>query len=99
MDNRTKTLWASLLVVVLLIGLMAFNGCKKKSAPATTALAANPVASMDIIQKTCPVMGNPINKDVFVEYQGKKAYFCCEQCKTTFEKEPEKYIAKLPQFK
>lgn len=50
-------------------------------------------------QTICPVMGNPINKDIFVEYKGKKVYFCCPDCKAQFEKEPEKYIAKLPQFK
>lgn len=49
-------------------------------------------------QKTCPVMGAPINKDLFTEYKGKKVYFCCEECKPKFEQEPEKYIAKLPQF-
>jgi len=48
---------------------------------------------------TCPIMGKPINKDIFTEYKGKKVYFCCAGCKEEFEKEPEKYIAKLPQFK
>lgn len=49
-------------------------------------------------QTICPVMGNPINKDIYVEYQGKKVYFCCPACKPEFEKDPAKYIAKLPQF-
>ena len=43
-------------------------------------------------------MGGPINKDLYAEYKGKKVYFCCAGCKEKFEKEPEKYIAKLPQF-
>ena len=52
-----------------------------------------------IEQKTCPVMeGNPINKALFVEYKGKKVYFCCPGCEEKFNAEPEKYIAKLPQF-
>jgi YHS domain-containing protein len=50
-------------------------------------------------QTICPVMGNPINKDIFVEYKDKKVYFCCPECKAKFLAEPEKYIAKLPQFK
>ena len=49
-------------------------------------------------QTLCPVMGNPINKDVFVEYQGKKVYFCCGGCDETFLENPEKYLPKLPQF-
>ena len=50
-------------------------------------------------QTTCPVMdGNKIDKNIFVEYKGKKVYFCCASCKAKFEADPEKYIAKLPQF-
>jgi YHS domain-containing protein len=49
-------------------------------------------------QKICPVMGAPINKDIFIEYKGKKVYFCCPGCEEKFKAEPEKYIAKLPQF-
>jgi len=51
-------------------------------------------------QTTCPVMaGNPINKDLFVEYKGKKVYFCCKGCEEKFLADPAQYIAKLPQFK
>ena len=50
-------------------------------------------------QTMCPIMdGNKINKDIFVEYQGKKVYFCCAGCEKVFKEDPEKYIAKLPQF-
>jgi Cu(I)/Ag(I) efflux system membrane fusion protein len=49
-------------------------------------------------QTLCPVMGGPINKEFFVEYKGKKVYFCCGGCDETFLKDPEKYLDKLPQF-
>lgn len=49
-------------------------------------------------QTTCPVMGGAINKDIFIEYEGKKVYFCCSGCEKLFKENPEKYIAKLPQF-
>ena len=49
-------------------------------------------------QKICPVMGQPVDPNVFVEYEGKKVYFCCEDCKAQFQENPEKYIAELPQF-
>ena len=53
-----------------------------------------------IEQTTCPIMeGNPINKALFVEYKGKKVYFCCPGCEEKFTAEPAKYVAKLPQFK
>ena len=46
-------------------------------------------------QKTCPVTGDPVDKSVFVDYQGKRIYFCCASCKTDFGKEPEKYLKKI----
>lgn len=50
-------------------------------------------------QTTCPVtVGNPVNPDIFVEYEGKKVYFCCESCRAAFLKEPDKYLRNLPQF-
>ena len=49
-------------------------------------------------QTLCPVMGNPINKESFIEYKGKKVYFCCGGCDKTFLADPEKYLPKLPQF-
>ncbi len=60
---------------------------------------AKKAASAEIEQTVCPVMGGKINKSVFTKYKGKKVYFCCAGCKPTFEKNPEKYLAKLPQFK
>ncbi len=46
-------------------------------------------------QTTCPVMGNPIDKSVYVDYKGKRIYFCCKSCVQTFTRDPEKYIKKL----
>jgi len=50
-------------------------------------------------QTLCPVMGGAINKKHFIEYKGKKVYFCCPGCDDIFLKDPEKYMDKLPQFK
>jgi len=50
-------------------------------------------------QKFCPVTGKPINKQYWTMYKGKKIYFCCPMCKPQFDKDPEKYIKDLPQFK
>lgn len=44
-------------------------------------------------------MDGAINEKYFTEYKGEKVYFCCPGCKEKFEEDPEKYIAKLPQFK
>ena len=64
-----------------------------------TAQAATSEVVAATEQTTCPVMeGNPINKDLFVEYKGKKVYFCCKGCEQQFQADPEKYVATLPQF-
>ena len=45
----------------------------------------------------CPVSGEVIKdvkKAVKGEYKGKALYFCSEECKTAFEKDPEKYVKK-----
>jgi YHS domain-containing protein len=46
-------------------------------------------------QSTCPVLGGPINKDLFVDYQGKRIYVCCAGCIDEVKKDPAKYIEKL----
>jgi YHS domain-containing protein len=113
MKAKRKHLATMLLVAaVLLVGMSVLKGCKKsepKEAGTTkqeheheamvhveseTAKVASAVE-----QKTCPVMGGASNKNVFTEYKGKKVYFCCAACKPKFKADPEKYIAKLPQFK
>jgi YHS domain-containing protein len=48
-----------------------------------------------VAQATCPVMGQPVNKDIHVEHDGRKVYFCCEACVATFKADPEKYMLKL----
>ena len=79
---------------------MSMEGMQKQAvATAEEANKTATTAAASVEQTTCPVMdGNKIDKNVFVEYKGKKVYFCCAQCKAAFEKEPEKYLAKLPQF-
>jgi len=46
-------------------------------------------------QTLCPVMGAPIDKSVFVDYEGTRVFFCCPGCKSEFLKEPEKYLNKM----
>ena len=64
-----------------------------------TVMAETAVQAASATEQTlCPVMDAPINKDLFVDYQGKKVYFCCGGCEKLFKENPEKYLAKLPQF-
>lgn len=49
-------------------------------------------------QTKCPVMGGDINKEVYVDHEGKRIYFCCPACIPQFEKDPAKYLAKLEEL-
>ena len=89
---------AKILTLTILCACILYAaGCRKKPEPAVTAQAEN--VSVQTEQTICPVLGEPVNKNIYSEYQGKRVYFCCPPCKDTFNKEPEKYLAKLPQFK
>lgn len=46
-------------------------------------------------QVACPVQGGKINKDLYVDYQGQRVYFCCPQCIPIFKKNPEAYLKKM----
>jgi YHS domain-containing protein len=46
-------------------------------------------------QTTCPVLGDKIDKNVYLDYEGQRIYFCCAGCKDTFLKDPEKYFKKI----
>jgi len=90
-----------LLIAVAVVGLALAAGCRQ-SEPAHHPAEAKPAAKApaaagqpEIAQKICPVMGEAIDPDVHVDYQGRRIYFCCQMCKGTFEKDPAKYVAKV----
>jgi YHS domain-containing protein len=114
MSERTRFPGKALILTLLAMAVLIFFwGCAKEQPDSHedhtghdhgshehAATASQPAAgTVAIEQKTCPVMeGNPINKNLFVEYKGKKVYFCCAGCPETFLANPEKYLSKLPQF-
>jgi YHS domain-containing protein len=59
-------------------------------------------ASSENVQVTnaiCPVMPDmKVNPTIFTDYEGKRVYFCCRNCRAAFGKNPEKYLPRLPQF-
>jgi YHS domain-containing protein len=111
---KTSTIILSTVAVVLALGFIGCKKKEQPAATpkemsmkdmqkqaATTAEEVNKTAetaAASTEQTTCPVSGDKIDKNVFVEYKGKKVYFCCASCKADFNKDPEKYVAKLPQF-
>jgi YHS domain-containing protein len=55
----------------------------------------SPVAAGPKPQTLCPVMGGKINREVFIDYKGKRIYFCCPGCDREFKKDPEKYLKQM----
>ncbi len=114
MERRRRFIQTGLAVFMVALALwFSVSGCGREDEPAaqqsTTdqmmghahdmAATADEAVLAGVEQKTCPVMeGNPINPNVFVEYEGKKVYFCCAGCPEQFKADPEKYLSKLPQF-
>ena len=98
--NGKKCNLILLLAALSLVGLIVVGGCKKSEpeGPTSTVPEVKDVTPVAGEQTMCPVMGGAIDKNIFVEYKGKKVYFCCPGCEKQFKEEPEKYLAKLPQF-
>ena len=48
-------------------------------------MAKDPVCGMQLEETSAPAKGH---------YKGKTYYFCSAACKTTFDKNPEKYASK-----
>jgi len=46
-------------------------------------------------QTKCPVMRGKIDEKFFVDYKGKRIYFCCSGCIEEFNKDPAKYLKKM----
>jgi|GEM_PF-1938531 len=53
---------------------------------------ASPAA---LAQAECPIMGGEIDKEVYVDHDGKRVYFCCPPCIKKFMRDPDLNIEKL----
>jgi len=73
------------------IAAFTLIGCMALAAP----WSAGPVETALAAQKTCPVMGFEVNRNIFTDFQGKRIYFCCQSCPPEFRKNPEAHMAKM----
>lgn len=57
-------------------------------------IAIVPAKSEDLSNKYCPVTTSELaEKQFFIDYQGQRIYFCCNNCKRDFLVSPETYLA------
>lgn len=68
-------------------------------APSSRAADTNTVANIKPDRlTTCPVSGEKIGEmapPTVIIYKGQEVKFCCPDCKKDFDKDPEKYMAKI----
>ncbi len=74
-----KKLMMLTVILGLVFGLTAYASSTKKGKP----------------QTRCPICKMDINKNLYVDYKGKRVYFGCEGCPAEFKKNPEKYIKQM----
>ena len=56
---------------------------------------SNTSQAVEVGNKFCPVSGEPVSGQNFVEFDGKRYGLCCSMCANKFKKDPEKYIQKM----
>ena len=85
----------SFVAIVALGAVCVTAACVIAETTEATAPAAGTAAVVKS-QTTCPVMkGNPVNKTLFVDYEGKRIYVCCADCIKEITANPAKYVKQL----
>ena len=79
-------------IKILMLTLSLFSGGVSVFNPAVFAKAPAVVEANNTI---CPVSGEEVSGQHFVEYQGKRYALCCPHCEKEFKKDPEKFIARI----
>jgi len=83
---KRVTLLASVMVALMSVGVVSAKDA-----------AADAKATEQTVKKqtVCPVMGGDVNKNLFIDFEGKRIYVCCKGCIAKVKKDPAKYIALL----
>lgn len=84
--NKILTLTAILLVTTLTFGENTHHNDHEMKTSNATEVG---------VQTKCPVMGGEINKDLYVDHDGKRIYVCCQMCISKVKDTPEKFISQL----
>jgi YHS domain-containing protein len=91
----------TVLVLIAFAALQAALLAGEQVGPGTSPAGAREAgaAPATVTNEMCPVMrGNKVDPNVYVDYKGKRVYFCCTDCQATFLENPEPYLQYLPQF-
>jgi len=98
-DTRTGNFISGIVSIALLLAITSFAYSASEQNHSHDHNAVVESEQTQITNPYCPVMPDmQTNPEIFTDYKGKRVYFCCNNCKATFGREPEKYLDRLPQF-
>lgn len=80
-----------LLQIGILIGFGALASCASGGSQASAGTKPYPRDTCLVTDNSLGSMGSPVTK----VYKGQEVKFCCRPCVAKFEKNPERYLAKL----
>jgi len=88
MKNSQKIIKGTAQVLGLVVLLVLLGGFTRRA-----------YADQPVTNEFCPVTTTErIDKNVFVDYDGQRVYFCCKKCRKEFLADPDKYLLNLSRF-
>ena len=85
-----------LAVLVCLVGVLSWVGCRQSEKSPEVSESLQESGQIEATaQTTCPIMGGKINESLYVDYDGKRVYVCCQVCIGKVKEDPAKYVKKL----
>jgi YHS domain-containing protein len=67
----------------------SIDGIVSKNGPVTA------IENPGLPQTLCPVRGNPVRREFYADFEGKRVYFCCQGCRSSFLDDPEWYMTRI----
>jgi hypothetical protein len=85
------------LAAAMLMGMVVGVMAEEPAAPAKDATAAPAAMTCPAAkaQTLCPITGEKISKDIFVDVEGVRIYMCCKDCIEKVKADPKAAIAKI----
>lgn len=81
-----------LLLALAFTALLSASTRAAEVAPSPFPSLAYPLTTCIVSDDKLGEMGKPVS----IDYKGQQVSFCCKSCIGSFEKDPAKYLAKLP---
>jgi hypothetical protein len=91
-------------VLVVVCVSLVVTGCGQKGSADRAKLGQEQqkqdktIESGGTVQQTCPVTGNPIDEDLYVDYEGKRIFVADSLSLQAVQNDPEAYLIKLKQM-